>query len=295
MKTAVTAVLILFVVSTVLPIFVTEAGAKTQATNACVDQTTGAVRILLSGSCNAGENPISLNIVGVQGPQGPKGPTGPKGDKGPQGPRGPVGAKGATGPKGDKGASQGATGPQGPKGDTGATGATGPQGPKGDTGATGATGSQGTQGPPGAGAVQVYDANGQYIGIWIVFNYSTSMADIFVPSLKKFVRISMTDGELVPLAMSINNAATLFYVTGDCSGSPYIEGGFQDSYYIEPSGSAANRKYYVVQYTSNSTSYLSSRPGGGDCQAYGTSAILEPATEVQLPFIVPVALPLQLE
>jgi len=101
MKTRFFIILSLFVFCTFLPKFVSHADAV--KTDACVNKTTGAVRLLLSGSCTASENPIALNIAGNQGPVGPKGPTGPKGDQGQKGQQGAVGAKGPTGPKGSQG------------------------------------------------------------------------------------------------------------------------------------------------------------------------------------------------
>jgi|SRR5215208_2270765 len=98
----------------------------------CSDKSTGALRILKSGTttCRTNENLISWNQVGPQGQQGAAGPKGDTGAAGPQGPKGDKGDKGDTGLTGD-------TGPMGPKGADGATGA---QGPKGDTGATGPRG-----------------------------------------------------------------------------------------------------------------------------------------------------------
>lgn len=89
----------------VLILSYSHASAATQATNACYNNATGALRLLVSGSsCDkSSETSISLNIVGVQGPQGPKGPQGPTGDKGPQGQQGPTGLTGPTGPAGPRG------------------------------------------------------------------------------------------------------------------------------------------------------------------------------------------------
>ncbi len=117
------------------------AHADAAKTDACVNQTTGAIRLLLSGACVSGENAISLNIEGSQGPTGKQGPEGPRGLQGVQGihgPQGPMGPKGPKGPKGD--AVQGPAGPLGPMGPEG------PMGPKGDA-VPGPAGPQGPQGP----------------------------------------------------------------------------------------------------------------------------------------------------
>ncbi len=98
----------------------------------CVNQKSGALRIIgAQETCaDAKEMKISWNQVG------PKGDTGLKGDKG------ETGATGATGP-------QGLQGEKGDKGDTGATGPTGPQGPQGEKGEKGDKGDTGATGPQG--------------------------------------------------------------------------------------------------------------------------------------------------
>ncbi|MGA9070421.1 MAG: hypothetical protein WB424_09215 [Terracidiphilus sp.] len=116
---------------------------------ACVNSTTGAVRIVSSLSlCVAGEVGTSWAVVGATGATGATGPQGPAGATGAQGPAGATGATGAQGSIGLTGPT-GATGAQGPIGLTGPTGATGAQGPIGLTGPTGATGATGAQGPIG--------------------------------------------------------------------------------------------------------------------------------------------------
>jgi hypothetical protein len=93
----------------------TAAMAAPVSTNvsACVNATTGAVRIVASTSlCVAGETGTSWALIG------PTGTTGAQGPQGAMGPQGPTGATGA----------------QGPTGATGPTGPTGPQGPAGSYG-----------------------------------------------------------------------------------------------------------------------------------------------------------------
>ncbi len=126
--------------------FTNAASAAPGVIDACVNKSTGVVRIIsASQSCGSAENALSWNVAGPTGPTGPAGPagatgpTGPAGAAGPAGPAGPVGPAGATGPTGPPGA--GAPGPTGPTGAAGAPGAPGPAGP---TGATGPAGSGGT-------------------------------------------------------------------------------------------------------------------------------------------------------
>jgi hypothetical protein len=97
--------------------------------SACVNSTTGAVRIVSSTAlCVAGETGMTWALVGPTGIQGPAGPVGATGPVGTTGAAGPIGPAGATGPKGSTGATgaSGPAGPTGPVGPAGATGATGP-------------------------------------------------------------------------------------------------------------------------------------------------------------------------
>jgi len=87
--------------------------AMAQAINACVNKTSGALRI--SKSCKKGERPLSWNATGATGPTGPAGPAGVAGGTGPAG---PAGVAGGTGPAGPAGVA-GATGPAGPAGKVG--------------------------------------------------------------------------------------------------------------------------------------------------------------------------------
>jgi len=140
---------------------VAEAAPTTTSIAACVNTSTGAVRIVASlSACVAGETGVTWAVAGptgAQGPagpagvQGPMGPAGVPGAAGPQGPVGPAGATGAAGPIGPTGATgaTGAIGPVGPAGIAGPTGPAGAAGPTGPAGATGATGPAGPTGPTG--------------------------------------------------------------------------------------------------------------------------------------------------
>jgi hypothetical protein len=90
--------------------------ADTQQIFACVNNNSGAVRIVAqAAACRAPESLVTWNVVGPQGPPGPAGPAGTLGPPGPQGPAGPAGALGPPGPQGPAGP----PGPPGPKGDPG--------------------------------------------------------------------------------------------------------------------------------------------------------------------------------
>jgi|SRR5215472_7499248 len=87
--------------------------ADAQQIFACVNNNTGAVRIVAQGvACRTPESLVTWNVVGPQGPPGPTGPAGALGPSGPQGPAGPAGAQGSAG-------QQGPPGPQGERGERG--------------------------------------------------------------------------------------------------------------------------------------------------------------------------------
>src|SRR5215475_11194014 len=66
--------------------------ADAQQIFACVNNNTGAVRIVAQGvACRTPESLVTWNVVGPQGPPGPTGPAGAQGSAGQQGPAGPQG------------------------------------------------------------------------------------------------------------------------------------------------------------------------------------------------------------
>lgn len=84
--------------------------AATGVITACVQKSSGAVRIVNSASsCTNNETVVTWNQVG---PQGPAGPQGTQGIQGVQGPAGPTGSQGPAGPAGP----EGPAGPPGPSG-----------------------------------------------------------------------------------------------------------------------------------------------------------------------------------
>ena len=112
----------------VVTLALTPISADAQQIFACVNNNSGAVRIVAqAAACRTPESLVTWNVVG---PQGPPGPAGPAGALGPPGPQGPAGALGPPGPQGPAGPA-GALGPPGPQGPAGPQG---PLGPKGDPG-----------------------------------------------------------------------------------------------------------------------------------------------------------------
>ena len=148
----------------------------------------------------------------------------------------------------------------------------GPQGPKGDTGP------MGPQGIPGG--VQVFDANGQYLGISLGGYYPS----VFVPALSRSVRINTETGEITP--------ASLSFATDDCTGTPYLSGAASYEAYQFSLGS---HKIYTGEGMIPETRYVYSYFNiNGSCvtQKNGPWPLVK-AIEMTLPFSIPVALPLE--
>ncbi|HVR19186.1 MAG TPA: type VI secretion system tube protein Hcp [Polyangiaceae bacterium] len=106
-----------------------QTGTNQNVINACVNNTTRAVRIPANGVCAANETLTQWNR------QGPTGPAGPSGQNGSNGLNGFNGAQGPQGPAGPAGlGTPGAQGPAGPAGAPGPAGVQGPAGPAGSGG-----------------------------------------------------------------------------------------------------------------------------------------------------------------
>src|SRR6516164_1736622 len=88
----------------VVTLALTPISADAQQIFACVNNNSGAVRIVAQGTaCRTPESLVTWNVVGPQAPPGPAGPAGALGPPGPQGPAGALGPPGPPGPKGDPG------------------------------------------------------------------------------------------------------------------------------------------------------------------------------------------------
>jgi hypothetical protein len=212
---------------------------------------------------------------------------------------------GPQGPKGDKGdpGIQGEQGIQGPKGDQGPQGIPGEKGDKGDIG---------PQGP--AGGINVYDANGQFVGI--------DNGGIYSPQLKRKLSVNLTystaggDPELGAIGSHPDNYLFAFneyigdsglvYAPG-CSGEPIIAIGdnnrIQYDYARYLYTEYKTHKYYIAladaQIVSlSSWSYWTySNPWICVSVNAGNPGNIKgvPAVEVSLPFNVPLAMPLQFQ
>ena len=146
---------------------------------ACVDSSTGAVRIPASGVCARKEKAMTWAQVG---PQGVKGDTGPQGIAGPQGDMGPQGESGP----------QGIAGPQGNTGAQGAKGAKGAKGDKGEAGAKGDTGERGIGYPEALGSMTDPSATTKQVNVFRAGCFGPDGCDVVVPVGKRFTLNQVT-------------------------------------------------------------------------------------------------------
>ncbi len=165
-------------------------------------------------------------------------------------------------------------GAQGPQGPPGASGPAGPPGLPGTAGPAGPPGPAGQQGAPGAGAVRVYDANNQFLGIYV--DDLGGLIMLFVPSLGRSIFLDLEDGS-VP-------QGPLYFDGGKCSGNTYAHPSYQyhivrfkDSFFT---GDGASRQ--PISFKSVFS---------GDCWDSTGSASLLSAKPIALPINLPVALP----
>jgi len=172
----------------------------------------------------------------------------------------------------------------------------GPQGPQGPVGPEGP---QGPVGPAGSNSVapqakvepgpRVYDANGQFLGI--LPNDLYGALSIYIPALSKFIFLSSDNGDVDPFF-----PAVYLYFDGDnCTGNTYVDTSLRyqilrvGSSFIKADDLAADCK----EIKSLSAPEWS---GGRQCRSYSAACIpLLPFREVNVPFTMPVALPLYFE
>jgi len=182
-------------------------------------------------------------------------------------------------------------GEQGPKGLQGPVGETGPTGPMGPQGEQGIPGPKGDKGDPGSDATaktfNTYDANGVRLGIYV------DTMVVFYPEFQRFMEIQESKGLLVPYVVQ--------YTGLNCTGDAYISLGDTDlSKALNRVINAGDNRFFViqtgtpavpVQINSFMRRYLSSNHG--TCENNTGNAPVRALTEVSLPFLFPIPMPLQ--
>jgi hypothetical protein len=159
---------------------------------------------------------------------------------------------------------------------------------------TGLQGLPGERGPAGSpGAIRVFDANNQYLGIFVHNDPPTRLLRIFVPALNAFVDLDWTTGSL--------HFAPLYYQGTNCTGTPYFNterSGAPFPQSITGNNNAAYRMdgnpiffyYQSVGYNYSPGVYACVSMNGS---AWGYAA--EPVSEQNILLSLPAALPIRYE
>ena len=185
------------------------------------------------------------------------------------------------------------SGPAGPKGPQGAVGPAGPQGLQGPQGPQGPIGPQGPQGPQGQAPLvsadkmpRAYDANKQFLGVLPSDMYG--LLSVFIPDVSKFIFILPDNGDIAP--------GVYLYFAGDgCTGDSYVDTSMRfqvaklGSKYIKAADDVAPVSTPVKSFCTTDSS------GGCQCASYDATILSFKYTEVQLPFNLPVALPVSFQ
>jgi hypothetical protein len=273
---------------------VIQALAEENIINACYHKVTGNLRIVNAyGNCRPEENPIAWNKIGLQGPAGEPGPQGPQGE---QGPKGDKGDAGATGPKGEPGV-DGTDGIDG----LSCWDLNGNQACDQDTedkNIDDICNALDCKGP-----VRVYDADGQYLGILLSLPTERGrwVAEIFIPSLNVAAIISENSG-----SGEIVSEGDVYFETINCPnnfGNFFLNDTPADKIstgIIYRFGNSPPRYFYGSNPLKFSTNVWSTLYSTGDCHNQSGRGSNEgyPATEIleaDIPFNLPVALPLRYE
>lgn len=133
---------------------------------------------------------------------------------------------------------------------------------------------------------KVYDANGQFLGI--LPNTWDGFLSVFIPSLGKFIIISPENGDISPFYP----AAYLYFDDDNCMGNAYVD--INMRYQVLKVGS----KYIVAEEVASECmdiKSISTPDWGNGSQCLNRSSVCIPVLpyrEIELPFTMPVALPL---
>ncbi len=153
-----------------------------------------------------------------------------------------------------------------------------------------------------AGAIDVYDANNQYLGI--LYELYGDKAKIYIPSMKKFIVLRFLDGNIMNSGTHANNY--LLYESTDCSGQPHIGCIYGNSEFsacilhVIPDHSDSPQPNTTARYFITADSPLVERQFFselyyGECRQDGYTRKSIVAIEVTLPFNTPVDFPLRFE
>ncbi len=242
-----------------------QCSAQEGVLHGCVSKKSGSLRIVSDPSeCKKGEQAISWNQVGPQGEQGEKGERGDQGDAGTDGLD---------------------------CWDLNANRTCDPEEDKNIDGICDALDC--------IGAVHVYDADDQYLGVfagtrnsyWKSPNDDNSPIEIFIPSLNIPCYIDLFTGNI---AENI-----IYFSNGDCMGTKYAT--YSSLFYNAREIAVPNQpRYFIGSLQKTKVMTYSYHRGGDDDTCVGSSGLYELSAvdhieEEDIPFTLPVALPLRYE
>lgn len=233
---------------------------------------------------------------GATGETGVTGATGPQGIQGVQGVQGIQGETGAAGPQGDQGI-------QGVQGEIGATGLQGGQGIQGEIG---------PQGPAGSVGVQVYDADNNYLGVYMGYfidnsNGGRPSLDIFNPTTNSILKLDrglpysdkLKTGDLS--FNPVSNDYLLYFSELDCLGDWYVPTRYLNSGLLHRAGNQYYSAPPIQMVTVTTVSYRTVNPSSGAlgiCLNSIFNGERSPATqytEAEVGFTFPLSYPLRFE
>lgn len=172
------------------------------------------------------------------------------------------------------------------------------------SGTQGPQGIQGPQGPQGLpGGIGVYDANNQYLGTLIQM-YSDSEGgemDIYIPALKRVIRIKNCTYCDNPGDIAWEESFYgLFYESNNCTGQAYWEYSPRAVTYVRKD---VPGEYYIGNSLVSRELIFLSKKENGACESFSQPVTSSEyfnfgtveAIQVNLPFTLPVALPLHFD
>lgn len=139
----------------------------------------------------------------------------------------------------------------------------------------------------GGASIQVYDAAGQYLGVLVGRGKMQDDVMIFIPALHKFTTVKQSTGQI--------ESTSLTFESPDCQGTAYLPGGVDTIYNCAG-------KYYVGGTRAHNILRTATQTYQGACvnwsPEYDKLADMFQAkdlAETEIPFTLPVALPLRYE
>ena len=127
--------------------------------------------------------------------------------------------------------------------------------------------------------VTVYDAEGHELGI-LIGNSSSNTLDVYIPSVDRTLNINVSTGDIL--------GRDMYFGSYDCSGTAYTIA--EASYRIIKNGEG----YYTGKKVAPSYMQINSalRSYNSACELLNTVRYVVPLQDTELPFPLPVSLPL---